>query len=505
MKNILDEIVAQHKKDIEERGFSLGCKIPSYRERPVVPFLQGKGVILEVKRASPSKGDIAPNLDSAETAISYVKSGAQAISVLTEEHWFKGGLDDLINVSLNIGTNAAVLRKDFLLYPEEIDVAYKCGADAVLLIARVLDDEKIVSMAKRAEELGLTSLVELRLSDDLRKLELISKSVNSKFIVCGVNCRDLSDFSINLLEPSGVLEDIKKIMGNDVRVVFESGIRTPQAAEFAGGLGFTGLLLGEAAAKSPQKAESLVKAFVYTKESRNTVFWSDFAIKVHQKRTECRPFVKICGLTNEADVKLAAESGADFLGFIFSSKSPRNVTQKMQNSLKESILYVKEKQNVKTIAVITETETSEGKSAIEFVNEGVFDAVQVHGFTAALEFLKNNEYRMIPHYCAVAVKTKDDLAQLEELRKLGEPRILVDSKVNGIEGGTGVTVDENLVQEISHKQKLWLAGGINSENVYNIIQKSKPELIDISSGIENSPGIKDQEKIKQMFSILDNL
>ena len=118
MKNILKEICDRRIADMEKLGFSYGHEIPAERTRPVVPFLPQPGTILEVKRASPSKGDIAPDLDSVQTAERYIQSGTSAISVLTEENYFKGTLEDLKKVASladSLGNKVAVLRTDFLL------------------------------------------------------------------------------------------------------------------------------------------------------------------------------------------------------------------------------------------------------------------------------------------------------------------------------------------------------------------------------------------------------
>ncbi|MBP5748268.1 MAG: bifunctional indole-3-glycerol phosphate synthase/phosphoribosylanthranilate isomerase, partial [Treponema sp.] len=90
--SIIEEIVQKRKQDIRNLSFNYGVDIPRERPRRVVPFLGSKGAILEIKRASPSKGDIAPNLDAADTARKYVEAGASAISVLTEQNYFKGSL-----------------------------------------------------------------------------------------------------------------------------------------------------------------------------------------------------------------------------------------------------------------------------------------------------------------------------------------------------------------------------------------------------------------------------
>lgn len=502
--NILDQIVEKHKEDLSQRGIDLGYTIPEKRSRVVVPFLKNKGVILEVKRASPSKGDIAPNLDSAKTALSYVDGGAAAISVLTEEHWFKGGLDDLIKVASAVENRAAVLRKDFLLEEEEIDVAYRCGADAVLLIARILDDKKIVSMAQKCQSLGITALVELKMDDDLRKLNLVAQAVDKKFIVCGVNCRDLKNFSINLLTPSAILNEIKSIMGEDARVVFESGIRTPQSADFAGSLGFTGMLLGEAAARNPSEAKKLVEGFINGKENPHSKFWTNIAVELRKKEKENikKPLIKICGLTNFEDANISAKCGADFLGFIFCSKSPRNVYEKISD-FKNQLTEIKKSTKAKTVAVITEMNSNESDLAFKLFDENIFDVIQLHGFDVAMDFLSKDENRHIPHYCVVPINCEDDLQKLEELRKLGEPRILVDTKIEGLLGGTGIQIDGDLVQKISSKQKLWLAGGLNPNNIEEIIQKYDAELLDISSGLEIEKGKKDSKKIEMLFEKLN--
>ena len=157
-EDILAKIVRMRREDISRLGLNFGIEIPEKRRGGHTEFLGNAGAILEVKRASPSKGDIAPDLDPVALATTYAEAHAQAVSVLTEGNFFKGSLRDLIAVAdlmerrRQQGLHAcAVLRKDFLLFEDEIDIAYRCGADAVLLIARILDDEQLVRMAKRAQ------------------------------------------------------------------------------------------------------------------------------------------------------------------------------------------------------------------------------------------------------------------------------------------------------------------------------------------------------------------
>ncbi|MCR5288391.1 MAG: bifunctional indole-3-glycerol phosphate synthase/phosphoribosylanthranilate isomerase [Treponema sp.] len=504
--NILNEIVSERKKRIAQFGYGLGYTIPEKRTRPIVPFMVQKGAILEIKRASPSKGDIAPLLDARKTAQVYAESGAAAISVLTEEAYFKGNLDDLTAVCSAVDTYTtshktkpvAVLRKDFLIAPEEVSIAYACGADAVLLIARILDTETLIAMAKECQKLGITALIELRLSDDLQKLQAVIKQVQSTYIVCGVNARDLKDFSIDLLTPVGLLKEIKKIIGSDARVIFESGIRTPLAAEFAGSLGFTGMLLGEAAARHPENAQLLVHEFIHSRTTATSQFWIDYAqkLRIKQKKQDMTPFMKICGITNVDDAVTAAMAGAEFIGCIFCKKSPRNIAITIVPKIWKALKAFAEPP--KLIGVITDIDSPESKAAIELQHNGILDCIQLHGKKAYQQFFATDLYKTIAHYPVVSITKEEDLEEIHALRLRGEPRILVDAKVGESLGGTGTQIEQKLVDAIRLKTKLWLAGGMTPDNIVTTIQKWQPELIDTASGVESTPGKKDEDKVKKI-------
>lgn len=499
MPDILTTIVEKRKEDMSRLGLTFGFEIPEKRQRPLHNFLTNKGVILEVKRASPSKGDIAPKLDAAETALSYAQAGAAAISCLTESNFFKGNLEDLMKVCKALddfekaGSKPvpAVLRKDFLLYPEEVEISYRAGADALLLIARILDEAVIVEMAKKAAALGMTCLVEVRSQADLEKLEALADSVEKKYIVCGVNSRDLANFKIDLLRPCSILAKIRDILGDDARVIFESGIRTPQAACFAGSLGFTGMLLGEAAAKNPELRGQLVKSFVDAKMTKNAAFWNSVACHAElisashatkiPKQVRNDIMIKICGLTRAEDLVFADSLGADFVGFIFAAGFARNVCGERF----EKILPALKNIRAKKVAVITDPRSPEAEAAARYVEEGIIDCLQLHGISykeVAQRFLD------LPHYFAITEKSGNLEQVAEELFLMGEPRFLQDSKK----------------QDYSTKHPLWLAGGVTPENAVELAERFHPELIDVSSGVEDAemPGIKNINKIKKLITSL---
>ncbi|MBP5329922.1 MAG: bifunctional indole-3-glycerol phosphate synthase/phosphoribosylanthranilate isomerase [Spirochaetaceae bacterium] len=473
--NIIAEIVEAKKRDAQKLGFTFGCNVPQQRTRKINPFMVQKGVILEIKRASPSKGDIAPELNPAETARLYKQNGASAISCLTERNYFKGSLDDLMKVCEAV-PDVAVLRKDFLIEEEEIDIAYRCGADAVLLIAGILSLEKLRSMTAKCSKLGIRALVEVRTVEDAEKVLQVKKDF-ADTIVCGVNSRNLKDFTIDLLVPA-MLKN--KLGGN---VIFESGIETPEAAAHIAAMGFTGILLGEFAVRNPQKAGGFIQSFSSTGENNYGKMLLRLAEKI-DLRSEQKPLVKICGLTRKEDVLLADSLGADFVGFVFADGFTRNVCGKRFDAIKDCLSAVK----AFKVAVVTDPHSSEAKTASELVKNGILDMIQFHGIK--YEDVPS-EMLGIPHYFAVTSKSAIEENAVRSLVKYGEARILQDCRSNSY----------------NKALPLWIAGGIAPENAAELLEQFHPELVDVSSGIEDadSVGIKNPEKMKQFFANLKRI
>ena len=506
-EDILAKIVRMRREDIQRLGLNFGIEIPEKRQVGHTEFLGNAGAILEVKRASPSKGDIAPDLDPVGLATTYAEAHAQAVSVLTEGNFFKGSLRDLIAVANLMDSRrkqglhaCAVLRKDFLLFEDEIDIAYRCGADAVLLIARILDDAQLVKMAKRAQSFDMQAFVEVRETDDLRKLKLVTEALGdaaAKTVVAGVNSRDLATFHTDPLVPASIRSKLP------AKAVFESGIHSGADAAYARSLGFTGILVGEAVAKNPPLAKEVVGSFENGCENAKGKFWKEYAEKIaakrHCERSEAihKSLVKICGITRVEDGLLAAELGADMLGFVFST-TKRLTTEEFVRSFSTKLRASRAPESTPLlVGVITDPESVEGKTAIKLAREGVLDAVQFHGVVPGAE------YSDLPHYCAARVGDESDFDKVAALRKSGEPRILLDAKVEGIPGGTGKQIPESLLREKAGDIPLWLAGGINPENVAGLVSKFSPELIDVSSGVEDAPGIKNAQKISALFNALE--
>jgi indole-3-glycerol phosphate synthase len=192
-----------------------------------------------VKRRSPGAGQIRPGLDPAAVAGDYEAAGAAAVSVLTDAPWFGGSLADLAAVRGRVGI--PLLRKDFTLVEEQVLEGRAGGADAILLIVRILEDAELRGLRELAESLGMTALVEVH---DAPELE---RALASGARVVGVNNRDLSTFRTALAHTFALLPMIP----TGVTVVSESGIRTAADVDGLGAEGVHAVLVGEALLREP--------------------------------------------------------------------------------------------------------------------------------------------------------------------------------------------------------------------------------------------------------------
>ncbi len=190
-------------------------------------------IIAELKQASPSAGVLRKNFDPVAIAREYEESGAAAISVITEVQHFRGGLETLARLRWH--TRLPLLRKDFLLDPYHVLEARHAGADAVLLIAAVLDDDALRSMRIEAERWGMEALVEVHTEDELRR------TLDSGATLVGINNRDLRTFEVSL--ETGLR--LARLVPESIVLVAESGIRTPRDLALLREAGFCGFLVGE--------------------------------------------------------------------------------------------------------------------------------------------------------------------------------------------------------------------------------------------------------------------
>ena len=234
-------------EEIKERAFFVRKNAEPQRLRLALSESDKINIIAEIKRASPSKGIINDRIAPAELARKYEISGACAISVLTEEDKFLGSLQDLRNVRQSVAL--PILRKDFVLDEFQIYESAEAGADVILLIAAMLDDEKLSEFHHLAEEvLGLDALIEVHTSEELER----AKNIGAKLI--GVNNRDLNTFRVSLDVSRELIRDAPK----DAFLISESGLKTPDDLTELKNLGYRGFLIGETLMKS-ENVESALK------------------------------------------------------------------------------------------------------------------------------------------------------------------------------------------------------------------------------------------------------
>ncbi len=476
--SVLEEIVARRAERLRAEGPAMGCALPRTRELPLVPFGRSDGaesggrfLICEIKRRSPSKGAISPALDAPAQASLYASRGVKTVSVLTERDHFSGSLSDLVEVKRR-NPGLCVLRKDFLLEPEDIDASYRAGADAVLLIAAALSQEKLAALHERASRLGLASLVEIHAAGEAAKVAPLAPA----FV--GLNARDLDTFVVDLASPLAA----RSAISWKAATVFESGISSEEHAAFAAASGFDGILVGESVVRSPE----LIPALLSGLRAERRPFWD----RLYAGRlSSARPLVKVCGLTRAEDARLADELGADLLGFIF-APSKRRADAEAVRSLGAT--------RAQKVGVVV---TSGGPESLpeeveRLLDGGALDAVQLHGDEGPEDCWRT----AFPYYKALRLQGAADVERIPDYRC---PRVLLDAYREGMRGGTGERIGPELLRSARSRGPLWVAGGIGAENVRELILAFNPELVDASSGLEASPGRKDAAKLRAFFGEIE--
>ncbi|MEX2212141.1 MAG: bifunctional indole-3-glycerol phosphate synthase/phosphoribosylanthranilate isomerase [Gaiellaceae bacterium] len=245
----------------------------------------GLAAIAEIKRRSPSAGDLRPDADPAGLAAAFAAAGAAAVSVLVDER-FGGSVDDLH--AARAATDAPLLGKGFFGEEAQLRELRDAGADAVLLLLRDLDDSRAAELMSAAAELGLDTLVEAHDAAELQRAVLLGADP------IGINARDLSTFRINR---QAQLELVAAAPRDRV-VIAESGVHSRAQGAAAELAGADSILVGSALMQAEDPAARL-------------------------RELLSRPLVKVCGLTRQEDVDAAVEAGADLTGFILARETPR--------------------------------------------------------------------------------------------------------------------------------------------------------------------------------------
>lgn len=239
--SFLEKIVAYKNKEVHEARERIPKKrlleaAGAVKDRlSLASALQGASVhiIAEIKRASPSKGIFRPDLDAAQLATSYEEAGASAISVLTDHQFFQGSPEDLM--AAKKATGLPILCKDFLVSSYQVMEAAAWGADAVLLIARILSSDQIRDYLSLCSEFGMEALVEVHTEADLKKVQPF------KVVLIGINNRDLTTFETDIQRAM----DLVQCLTPDQIPVAASGIANPDDVRRNLANGISNFLVGE--------------------------------------------------------------------------------------------------------------------------------------------------------------------------------------------------------------------------------------------------------------------
>lgn len=362
----------------------------------------GLGAIAEVKRRSPSAGDLRPDAEPAVLARSFEEAGAAAVSILVDER-FGGTWDDLR--AARAATKLPLLAKGFFSTREHLEEARATGADAALLLLRDLEDATVLELMSSVPELDF--LVEAHNADELRRAEALGAEI------VGLNARDLATFEID----KRAQLDLVARAPRDRVIVAESGIQNRAHAAAAELAGADAVLVGSALMRAPDPAAKLADLLR-------------------------RPLVKICGLTREEDVAVAAEAGADLAGFVL-AESPRRADAPLP---------------------VPDTMLSVGVFVGKAEDAGT-DLIQLYA--------EENGHRARD---GVLLRKSEAVAKVLDLPWLEE--------------------DEGHLQRAADVDgRVLLAGGLGPENVRAAIDCVHPWAVDASRSTESSPGIKDHGKV----------
>jgi indole-3-glycerol phosphate synthase/phosphoribosylanthranilate isomerase len=447
---ILAEILAARRARLARGEFSPVARpqLPSDGRRFLGAVGRSPAVIAEIKHRSPSAGVLLPGAGEAieSTARAFRRGGAAALSVVVEQDYF-GGEPAWIQRA-KAASGLPVLMKDFIVDEVQLDFALSLGADAVLLIVSALTAAELSRLHAAARSRGLAVLVEAHGAAEVPSALAVGPAL------VGVNARDLRTFEVDL----AAVEAAGRAIPESVVRVAESGVRTAADVRRLSAAGYGAFLVGETLLKSGDGAKALRYLL-----GRGT--------------TE----VKICGLTREEDVALCLRLGADWIGLIFSQRSPRRLTLEKGRALAEAARGAMGAKGV--VAVFGGNTTEEVRAAASFVRP---DAVQLTDPPGEVE----------PPFGPALWQTigvgRDDLD--EALSWPGDV-LHFDSAPGGRPGGTGTVFDWSMLLSVGLRRPFVVAGGLRAENVRAAIAAAHPFAVDTASGVESSPGIKDEAKV----------
>ncbi|KAI3337590.1 indole-3-glycerol phosphate synthase-domain-containing protein [Xylariaceae sp. AK1471] len=511
--NILQQIYARRREAVAAQK-----EIPSQRPQdleaaynlsaapPQIPFVErlrqspfDVSLMAEIKRGSPSKGIFALEIDAPTQAKKYALAGASVISVLTEPDWFKGSIGDLraVRQVLNgMPNRPAILRKEFIFEEYQILEARLAGADTVLLIVKMLDEELLTRLYKYSVSLGMEPLVEVQNAEEMAT----AVKLGSKVI--GVNNRNLESFEVDLSTTSR----LRNLVPKETIICALSGINTHEDVIANHKDGVNAILVGEAIMRAPDTSQFIQQLC---------------SGKITTQKLEPEPLlVKICGTRTPEAALAAAEAGADLIGMILVPERKRTVSDEVARAISEAVHGFSRPAASSSTASALPTDR-----AIDFF-ASASQKLSAPGHTRPLlvgVFLN----QPLAQILELTARYRLDIVQLHGKEPLewtrhipvpvmrrfapSEPGIgtrgyhavpLFDS---GSAGGSGQLLDAVAVKaalERDHELRIVLAGGLAPENVAEVIQNTGDDAkrivgVDVSSGVEGPDGKQSLERIRE--------
>lgn len=485
----------------------------------------------EFKRASPSKGAIAMHLDAGEQAEKYAMAGANIISVLTEPRFFKGSIGDMTKVRLQTTGKSyprpAVLRKEFTTNKYQITEALAGGADTILLIVAILPQHLLKALIDHARSFGMEPLVEVHSDCEVE----VALKAGAKVI--GVNNRNLHTFQMDLHTTEHVAELLSKegcnFDHNDASaghtICSLSGMSTAFDVDRYRKINVGMCLIGESLMRAADPLVAIANLCLDPKDFESA---SNLAGGAYTKGTK---IVKVCGVTNAEDALVACQASANLIGVIFVPKSKRCVTKEQATSVVEAVRAFGERKSAMVIRkakqesalnqlaanaqsledasrrplVVGVFQNQPTELIREMVEECGLDLVQLHG-NEGMEAANEKLYG-VPAIRVVDIETdpttgkatSNAAQRLLDSITTDPVAILLDTSIKGSKdgGGTGVTFDWGIAEKVqSAGLPVIIAGGLKPQNIADAVTSTRPWGVDVSSGVEASPGKKDHDKVQ---------
>ncbi len=456
--NFLDKVRLQKEAEILVlKNGPEPVRDPDNAVRPFGVALRGsRGIIAEVKATSPSRPDFRNRTTPDNLAACYQRGGAVAMSVVTDSANFGTSLDDL--AAMRRISSLPVISKDFIIDEVQIMTAWAAGADAVLLIARMLGLEQLQKFLGVVHGLRMDALVECHDAQD------IEKSLSAGARIVGINNRDLAALTTDIRQTENLLP---LVPGNVVRVS-ESGLRRRADIESLTARGVDAFLVGHALLLSGDPGRKLRE--------------------LNGREHEDAVRVKICGLTNIADAALCASEGADLLGVIF-APSPRQVGRDQARAIRAAV------PNARLVGVFVDENPS---VVADLVRDCGLDLVQLHGSET-------------PQYCReffdrtglplIKALTPEGVGPATVRAFAAVKYFLLDQpKTEAGSAQSGDDVWQAAAKSLAEQgAALILAGGLDADTANAVGGTVRPFAVDICRAVETVPGRKDPRQVRRFL------